>query len=86
LLSNNKIRESRSPLRERERAAVGRAAVDQITRSETNPSREDTMKRADLTEKILDLKREKGWSWKHICGQIGGMSEVLITGALLGNL
>ena len=43
------------------------------------------MKRDDLTEKILDIKRENGWSWKHICGQIGGMSEVLITGALLGN-
>ena len=25
------------------------------------------MKRADLTEKILDIKREKGWTWKHIC-------------------
>jgi cyanate lyase len=43
------------------------------------------MKRADLTEKILDIKREKGWSWKHICEQIGGMSPVMITGALLGN-
>ena len=42
------------------------------------------MKRADLTEKILDIKREKGWSWTHICGEIGGMSEVLIVGALLG--
>ena len=42
------------------------------------------MKRADLTEKILDIKREKGFTWKHICDQIGGMSEVLITGALLG--
>src|SRR5438552_4032114 len=43
------------------------------------------MKRADLTEKLLDIKREKGWSWKHICEQIGGMSPVMITGALLGN-
>jgi len=42
------------------------------------------MKRTDLTEKILDIKRDKGWSWKHICEQIGGMSPVLITGALLG--
>ena len=25
------------------------------------------MNRADLTEKILDIKREKGWSWKYIC-------------------
>jgi cyanate lyase len=44
------------------------------------------MKRADLTEKILDIKREKGWSWKHICEQIGGYSPVLITGALLGQM
>jgi cyanate lyase len=42
------------------------------------------MKRADLTEKILDIKREKGWSWKYIVEQIGGSSEVLIVGALLG--
>lgn len=42
------------------------------------------MKRSDLTEKILDIKREKGWSWKYICGEIGGMSEVLVVGALLG--
>jgi len=42
------------------------------------------MKRADLTEKLLDIKREKGWTWKHICEQIGGMSPVLITGAILG--
>ena len=44
------------------------------------------MKRADLTEKLLDIKREKGWTWAHICGQIGGMSPVLITGAILGQM
>jgi cyanate lyase len=44
------------------------------------------MKRADLTEKILDIKREKGWSWKHICKEIGGYSEVLLVGALLGQM
>jgi cyanate lyase len=42
------------------------------------------MTRAQLTEKILDLKREKGWGWKYICGQIGGFSDVLIVGACLG--
>ena len=42
------------------------------------------MKRSDLTEKLLDIKREKGWTWKYICEQIGGMSPVLITGAILG--
>src|SRR5260370_11274629 len=44
------------------------------------------MNRADLTEKILDVKREKGWTWKHICEQIGGLSPMLITGALLGQM
>jgi len=42
------------------------------------------MKRSDLTEKLLDIKREKGWSWKHICEQIGGMSPVMIAGGILG--
>jgi cyanate lyase len=42
------------------------------------------MKRQDLTEKLLDIKREKGWSWAHICGEIGGMSPVMITGGVLG--
>ena len=44
------------------------------------------MKRSDLTEKLLDIKREKGWSWKHICDTIGGYSEVLIVGAILGQM
>jgi cyanate lyase len=44
------------------------------------------MQRADLTEKILDIKRAKGWKWSHICGEIGGMSPVLIVGALLGQM
>jgi cyanate lyase len=44
------------------------------------------MKREDLTEKLLDIKREKGWSWKHICDRIGGYSEVLIVGACLGQM
>ncbi len=42
------------------------------------------MNRADLTEKLLDIKREKGWTWKYICGEIGGMSPILVTGAILG--
>jgi cyanate lyase len=42
------------------------------------------MKRSDLTEKLLDIKREQGLTWKHICEQIGGMSPVLIVGAILG--
>ena len=42
------------------------------------------MRREDLTEKILDIKREKGWKWSHICKEIGGFSDSLIVGALLG--
>jgi cyanate lyase len=44
------------------------------------------MRREDLTEKILDIKREKGWSWKYITNEIGGMSPVLVVGALLGQM
>ena len=44
------------------------------------------MKREQLTEKILDIKREQGWTWRHICGEIGGMSDVMIVGALLGQM
>src|SRR5260370_39305701 len=44
------------------------------------------MTRADLTEKILDIKREKEWSWKHIHEKIGGTSPVLVEGALLGHM
>ncbi len=44
------------------------------------------MTRADLTEKLLDIKRENGWTWKHIVDAIGGMSPVLVVGALLGQM
>ena len=44
------------------------------------------MQRDHLTEKILDIKREKGWSWKHVTAEIGGMSPVLVVGALLGQM
>ena len=44
------------------------------------------MKREQLTEKLLDIKRARGWSWKYITGEIGGMSPVLVVGALLGQM
>ena len=44
------------------------------------------MKRAELTEKILDIKREKGWTWKHVTDEIGGLSPILVVGALLGQM
>jgi cyanate lyase len=44
------------------------------------------VKREELTERILDIKREKNWSWSYIAGEIGGVSPVLIVGALLGQM
>ena len=44
------------------------------------------MRREQLTEKILDIKREKDWTWRHITDEIGGMSPVLVVGALLGQM
>ncbi|HVZ03940.1 cyanase [Hyphomicrobium sp.] len=44
------------------------------------------MRREELTEKILDIKRANGWTWKHITQEIGGVSPILIVGALLGQM
>jgi len=44
------------------------------------------MKREELVERILDIKREKGWSWRFVTDQIGGVSPVLVVGALLGQM
>ena len=44
------------------------------------------MRREQLTEKILDIKRDQGWTWKHITDEIGGVSPVLVVGALLGQM
>jgi hypothetical protein len=48
-------------------------------RKQGDPVMTSAMTRAELTEKLLGIKRENGWSWKHICAEIGGMSPVLIT-------
>lgn len=42
--------------------------------------------RGELTEKILAIKREKGLKWMEITDHIGGMSPVLVVGALLGQM
>ncbi len=44
------------------------------------------MTRDQLTEKILDIKRRNGWTWKHITTEIGGMAPSLVVGALLGQM
>src|SRR5215471_11213242 len=52
----------------------------------TPRGREISITGAEPTEKILDIKRDKGWTWKYICEQIGGFSPMLIVGALLGQM
>jgi len=54
--------------------------------TQTATQGDDPMRREQLTEKILDIKREKGWTWKQITDEIGGMSPVLVVGALLGQM
>ncbi len=44
------------------------------------------MTRADLTEKIVELKRKKALSWKEIAGKLGAGSPVFYTAALLGQM
>jgi cyanate lyase len=44
------------------------------------------MTREQLTEKILDIKRANCWGWRYICKEIGGVSPILVTGALLGQM
>ena len=44
------------------------------------------MTRDDLTERLLDIKRAQGWSWAHIHAAVGGVSPILITAALLGQM
>ncbi|HMG55711.1 MAG TPA: cyanase, partial [Kofleriaceae bacterium] len=44
------------------------------------------MKREQLTEKILDIKRDNGWTWHRIANEIGGVSPVLVIGALPGQM
>jgi cyanate lyase len=44
------------------------------------------MTRADLTQKILSMKRRKGLSWKQIVSEIGGGSAVYVTAAVMGQM
>ncbi len=44
------------------------------------------MTREQLTAKILDAKRKKGFSWKQIAEAIGPGSRILYTAALLGQM
>jgi nitrate/nitrite transport system ATP-binding protein len=73
-----------SPAQAEPQAAKGSVAPE--THENASQGARRPMKREDLTEKILDIKREKGWSWKFITDEIGGMSPVLVVGALLGQM
>lgn len=45
------------------------------------------MNRQDVTDKILDAKRLKGWSWKEICKKIDAkQSPIFLTAGLLGQM
>jgi cyanate lyase len=61
-----------------------RSAARNLLGYRSIPNGAAAMKRADLSEQILDIKREKQWTWKYICDEIGGVSPTLIVGALLG--
>jgi cyanate lyase len=66
------------------RRVIGDDAIDAVQKQASKGAK--PMKREDLTEKILDIKREKDWTWKFIADEIGGMSPVLVVGALLGQM
>ena len=69
----------KAALRRRKASAFGRlkSPLRVIGRrsAPASPNGGETMTRDQLTEKILDIKREKGWTWKQISGEIGGMSR-----------
>ena len=44
------------------------------------------MTRAELTEKIVAIKRKKGLTWNGICAELGPGSPVYYTAALLGQM
>jgi cyanate lyase len=52
----------------------------------TARQRRDGMTRSELTEKIIAAKRRKGLSWKAISGELGTLSSVYYTAALLGQM
>jgi cyanate lyase len=72
-------------------AGLAGETVGQISQQNWPARRANTpdgacMRREQLTEKILDIKRENGWTWKYICTEIGGMAPTLVVGALLGQM
>jgi cyanate lyase len=66
--------------------STGQRPANRLVFIQTAAKGASPMRREQLTEKILDIKREKGLTWKQITGEIGGMSPVLVVGALLGQM
>jgi cyanate lyase len=81
IIRANGSRPPEAPLRSIKQPAGNRFVLTPTTTKGATP-----MRREQLTEKILDIKREKGWTWKQITDEIGGMSPVLVVGALLGQM
>src|SRR5215471_20169529 len=48
--------------------------------------RETTMKRDEVTEKILTAKRLKGLTWEEIASKVGGASKIIVTAACMGQM
>jgi len=61
-------------------------AAYHYSQAQLSAERIEGMKREELTEKVLDVKREKSLTWKAICAAIGGGSPILITAALHGQM
>lgn len=67
-------------------AVVAALAIAASTSTAQQGGGERAATRAELVSKMLDIKREKGWTWKYVHEQIGGMSPILVTGAVLGQM
>jgi cyanate lyase len=81
LLGEAGVRPPEPPLR-----STGQRPANRFVFTQTAAKGASPMRREQLTEKILDIKREKGLTWKQITDEIGGMSPVLMVGALLGQM
>jgi len=47
-----------------------------LTVANSDPTNENAMRRDKLTEKILDIKRSKRWSWRYVAQERGGDQSV----------
>ncbi len=78
--------EARAPPAEPLPCSTSQRPTDRLAFTQTTAKGASPMRREELTEKILDIKREKGLTWKQITDEIGGISPVLVVGALMGQM